>query len=183
MRNQVAITGMGVISPIGLDLPAVAASLREARSGIRLVQVPPIERGFAAGAIDASFEDAFTRLETPFLDRCAQMAVLAARQAVEDAGLPASFAGFGGRAGVYYGNVNGGTTAEQGWFEQMLLGQKQAVPLVITGPSTLCRRATCAAPELPMIAMIVNGRAACFPPSSICSNQPCSAVVPPLTLP
>ena len=126
MRNQVAITGMGVISPIGLDLPTVATSLREARSGIRLVHVPPIERGFAAGAIEASFEESFTRLETPFLDRCAQMAVLAARQAVEDAGLPPSFADFAGRAGVYYGNVNGGTTAEQGWFEQMLLGGKQA---------------------------------------------------------
>jgi 3-oxoacyl-[acyl-carrier-protein] synthase II len=126
MRNQVAITGMGVISPIGLGVPAVAASLREARSGIRLVQVPPIERAFAAGAIDASFEDAFTKLELPFLDRCAQMAVLAARQAVADAGLETSFEAFGGRAGVYYGNVNGGTTAEQGWFEQMLLGGKQA---------------------------------------------------------
>ena len=126
MRNQVAITGLGVISPIGLDAAAVAASLREARSGIRLVHVPPIERGFAAGAIDASFEGSFTKLELPFLDRCQQMAVLAARQAVADAGLDPLLDKYGGRAGVYYGNVNGGTTAEQGWFQQMLLEQKQA---------------------------------------------------------
>src|SRR5690606_8302864 len=76
--------------------------------------------------IDASFEDRFTKLELPFLDRCAQMAVLAARQAVEDAGLAPTLEALAGRAGVYYGNVNGGTGAEQGWFEQMLVAGKQA---------------------------------------------------------
>lgn len=125
MQNQVAITGLGAISPIGLDVPAVAASLREARSGIRLLQVAPIERGFPAGAIDASFEEPFSRLERPFLDRCQQMAVLAARQATQDAGYD-SFAGFGQRAGVYYGNVNGGVAAEQAWYQQLLLEHKQA---------------------------------------------------------
>ena len=53
MRKLVAITGLGVISPVGLDVPSVAASLREARSGIRLVHAPPIERGFAAGKVEA----------------------------------------------------------------------------------------------------------------------------------
>src|SRR5690606_11682568 len=99
--------------------------LREARSGIRLLQVAPIERGFPAGAIDASFEEPFSRLERPFLDRCQQMAVLAARQATQDAGYD-SFAGFGQRAGVYYGNVNGGVAAEQAWYQQLLLEHKQA---------------------------------------------------------
>ena len=114
MRKLVAITGLGVISPVGIDVPSVAASLREARSGIRLVHAPPIERGFAAGKVDASFEDRFTKLELPFLDRCQQMAVLAAGQAIGDAGFD-SFAGLGQRAGVYYGNVNGGSATGQGW--------------------------------------------------------------------
>ncbi len=125
MRNQVAITGLGVLSPIGLDISAVAESLQEARSGIRLIHAPPIERGFAAGAIEASFEESFTKLERPFLDRCQQMAVLAARQAAQDAGFD-SFEDFGQRAGVYYGNVNGGVAAEQAWYEQMLVEHKQA---------------------------------------------------------
>ena len=77
MRAQVAITGMGVISPIGIGVPEVAASLRDARSGIRLHRAPPIEREFAAGVVEASFDDAFTRLELPFLDRTQQMALLA----------------------------------------------------------------------------------------------------------
>ncbi len=126
MRNQVAITGLGVLSPIGLDIASITDSLREGRSGIRLVHAPPIERGFPAGAIEASFEESFTKLERPFLDRCPQMAVLAARQAIEDAGLDASFAGFGQRAGVYYGNVNGGPATGQVWVEQMFLQGKQA---------------------------------------------------------
>ena len=126
MRDLVAITGLGVISPIGLDVTAVAASLRDARSGIRLVHTPPIQRGFPAGAIDASFEENFTKLEIPFLDRTQQMAILAARQAVEGAGLDPSFAAFGQRAGVYYGNVNGGSTTGQSWVDQLMLQGKQA---------------------------------------------------------
>ena len=125
MQQQVAITGLGVISPIGLDVQSVAASLRDARSGIRTMQVPPLQRDVAAGAIDASFEDAFTRLELPFLDRCQQMAILAARQAVEDAGFD-RFDAFGQRAGLYYGNVNGGVASAQAWYQQMLLEGKQA---------------------------------------------------------
>jgi 3-oxoacyl-[acyl-carrier-protein] synthase II len=104
---------------------SVAESLRDARSGIGSVRLPPIEREFAAGAIDASFEDAFTKLELPFLDRCQQMAVLAARQAASDAGFD-SFEEFGGRAGVYYGNVSGGAATQQAWNQQLLLEGKQA---------------------------------------------------------
>lgn len=125
MQHRVAITGMGVISPIGLDVGSVTASVRGARSGIRKVRVAPLEREFAAGAIEQSFEEAFTRLEIPFLDRCQQMAVLAARQAAEDAGFE-SFEAFGARAAVYYGNVNGGVAAAQSWYQEMLLAGKQA---------------------------------------------------------
>ena len=125
MQQQVAITGLGVISPIGLDVQSVAASLRDARSGISTMQAPPLQRDVAAGAIDASFEDAFTPLELPFLDRCQQMAILAARQAVEDAGFD-RFDAFGQRAGLYYGNVNGGVASAQAWYQQMLLEGKQA---------------------------------------------------------
>ncbi len=125
MQHRVAITGLGVLSPIGLDVASVAASLHEARSGIRTVRLPPLERDFAAGAIEQSFEDAFTKLELPFLDRCQQMAVLAARQAASDAGVD-SFAAFGQRAGVYYGNVSGGAATQQAWNQQLLLEGKQA---------------------------------------------------------
>lgn len=126
MREQVAITGMGVISPIGIGVPELAASLRDGRSGIRLHRAPPIEREFVAGVVDAGFEDRFTKLELPFLDRTQQMALVAAGQAIGDAGLEPSFAAYGDRGGVYYGNVNGGAATGQGWMEQLLLAHRQA---------------------------------------------------------
>jgi 3-oxoacyl-[acyl-carrier-protein] synthase II len=125
MQQRVAITGLGVVSPVGLDIASVAASLQEGRSGIRLLRASPLEREFAAGVIDASFEDRFTRIELPFLDRCQQMALVAAAQATQDAGMD-TLEALGQRAGVYYGNVNGGVATAQAWYEQMLLHARQA---------------------------------------------------------
>ena len=124
-RNAVAITGLGVLSPIGLDLASLTAALRETRSGITLIDAPPLQRRFPAGAIPQSFAEAFTALERPFLDRCQQLAILAARQAVEQAGFH-DFARLGVRAGVHYGNVNGGVATAQAWYQHLLVDGKQA---------------------------------------------------------
>lgn len=121
--NHVAITGMGLISPIGLSLGEAVRSLHAATSGIRLHQAPPIEKPFAAGAIPVSFEEHFGKLERPFLDRCQHMAILAAREAISEAGLD-DFSGYGPRAGLYYANVNGGTATGLQWFEQLLVHHK-----------------------------------------------------------
>lgn len=123
--RAVAITGLGVLSPIGLDVSQVEASLSSARSGIDLVEVPPLKKTFPAGVVKRSFEGAFTKLELPFLDRCQHLAILAARQAIADAGLD-DFSDYGLRAGLYYGNVNGGVAAEQVWYQQLLVEGKQA---------------------------------------------------------
>src|SRR5690606_7552871 len=122
--EDVAITGMGVVSPIGLNVAEAEASLRNAVSGIRLYEAPPIRKPFAAGAIPVQFEEEFPKLERPFLDRVQQMAILAARQAIAQAGLE-EFSGYGERAGLYYGNVNGGTATGLEWFQQLLLEGRQ----------------------------------------------------------
>lgn len=122
--EDVAITGMGVVSPIGLNVPEAEASLRTGASGIRLYEAPPIRKLFAAGAIPVQFEEAFPKLERPFLDRVQQMAILAARQAIAQAGLE-EFSAYGERAGLYYGNVNGGTATGLEWFQQLLLEGRQ----------------------------------------------------------
>jgi 3-oxoacyl-[acyl-carrier-protein] synthase II len=106
-------------------MPGLIAALRDTRSGVALVDAPPLQRRFPAGVIPVSFADAFTPMERPFLDRCQQMAVLAARQAVQDAGID-EFASLGVRAGVHYGNVNGGVATAQAWYQQMLLEGRQA---------------------------------------------------------
>jgi 3-oxoacyl-[acyl-carrier-protein] synthase II len=124
-KEAVAITGVGVLSPIGLDVEGVVDALRTARSGIDRITTPPTPREFAAGVVKQDFADAFTRLELPFLDRCQQLAIVSARQALLEAGIE-DFSDFGQRAGLYYGNVNGGAAATLEWSRQLMVEGKQA---------------------------------------------------------
>jgi 3-oxoacyl-[acyl-carrier-protein] synthase II len=124
-KRAVAITGLGVLSPIGQNVAQVVASLRSGYSGIRRVEAEPLSRPIPAGVVPADFEESFTRLERPFMDRVQHFAVLAARQAIEDAGI-LDFAPYGLRAGVYYGNVNGGASTVQSWANSLLVDRRQA---------------------------------------------------------
>ncbi len=123
-KNAVVVTGLGVISPIGLNIQELSMSLSTANSGIKLCEAPPLRQRYPGGLISESFTDKFTKLELPYLDRCQQMAILAARQAITDAGLD-SFADYGQRAGLFYGSVKGGVATEQGWYQQLLVEEKQ----------------------------------------------------------
>ncbi|MFC3108716.1 beta-ketoacyl-[acyl-carrier-protein] synthase family protein [Undibacterium arcticum] len=124
-KNTVVITGLGVISPVGLNADALFRSLSIATSGIRRCDADPLSKPFPAGLIPESFTERFTKLELPYLDRCQQMAILAARQAITDAGFD-NFAEYGQRAGLYYGSVKGGVATEQAWYQQLLVEGKQA---------------------------------------------------------
>jgi 3-oxoacyl-[acyl-carrier-protein] synthase II len=124
-NRAVVVTGMGVISPIGLNVQELTASLSSGRSGISLHTAAPLAKKFPAGSIATSFNDKFTKLELPYLDRCQQMAMLAAQEAILDAGFE-SFAEYDQRAGLFYGNVNGGIATEQAWYQQLLVDGKQA---------------------------------------------------------
>lgn len=123
-RLDVVITGMGVVTPIGLSVGELLASLRSNRPGIGLWQSPLLGRDLPAGLIARDFAGEFTRLELPYLDRCTQIALLAARQATADAGLE-QFAGHGARAGLFYGSVCGGVATEHDWVRQFFTEGKQ----------------------------------------------------------
>ena len=122
--RDVVITGMGVISPIGLNVTELLSSLRTNRSGIALWESPLLASKLPAGLVDHDFAGHFTKLELPYLDRCSQMALLAVRQATTDAGLD-QFAGFGQRAGLYFGTVGGGVKVEHDWVRQFYVEHKQ----------------------------------------------------------
>lgn len=124
MRRAVVVTGIGVISPIGSNVTEFLASLRGNRSGIRLWESPLLTRSFPAGWIDRDFSGEFSKLDQPYLDRCSQIAILAARQAAADAGLE-QFAEYGVRAGLYFGSVGGGVATEHEWVRQFHVEQKQ----------------------------------------------------------
>jgi len=109
--HRVVLTGLGAVSPCGLDAPSSWEAVRDGRSGIG-----PITHwdasGWAvriAGQVDG-FDPLqhFDRKQARRLERFVQFALVAAREAVADAGLPTGTR-LGERAGVYVGSGIGGT--------------------------------------------------------------------------
>lgn len=91
--GRVAITGVGLISPLGNDYAAVAQSLRQGRSGVRAM--PEWEqrglKSLVAGALDGVEEKLerarFSKKIAPGMSDAAIYCGLSARDAVEDAEL------------------------------------------------------------------------------------------------
>ncbi len=126
-QREVVITGLGVVSPIGCGMAELVSHVSAGRSGIRLCEPQWMQKKFPAGVVPQVFSGEFTKLELPFLDRCTQMAVVASKQAIADAGL-GLFSDYAQRAGLYYGTVIAGAETTQFGFEQFLLERKNARP-------------------------------------------------------
>ncbi len=107
MRHRVAVTGLGVISPVGASPMDFYESLGCGRSGIRTL---PGTDNVAAGVVGFEADDHFSKLELAALDRFSQFALVAAGQAVTDAGLERENLTTP-RVGVYFGSGIGGSTA------------------------------------------------------------------------
>ncbi|MEP6881414.1 MAG: beta-ketoacyl-[acyl-carrier-protein] synthase family protein [Dokdonella sp.] len=130
-KQDVVITGMGVVSPIGLSVSELRESLLQNRSGIRLWQSPQLSRTLPAGVIERDFSDQFSKLELAYMDRCSQFGMLAAAQAMQDAGFD-DFEGYAQRAGLYCGSVTGGVKTEHEWVRQFYVdGMQSSKPFTI----------------------------------------------------
>jgi len=90
MQRRVAITGVGVISAIGNNRDEFWDSLSNGRSGIRPLQsIPAGQLRFPNAAEVQNYEATshFEEKDLSLLDRFAQFGVIAAREAVQDAGI------------------------------------------------------------------------------------------------
>lgn len=88
--NRVAITGLGCISALGQTAAETWAGLAEGRCGIATITlVPPENLSCKVVAEVKGFEPEkhFDERQSPMLDRFSQFAIVAAREAVKDAGL------------------------------------------------------------------------------------------------
>ena len=88
--NRVVITGIGVVSPVGLTLDEFWSALIEPRSGIRTLRDIAIDRLTTRQAAQVTNFDPTEYFEPKYLgllDRFSQFAVYAARAAVRDADL------------------------------------------------------------------------------------------------
>ncbi|MGA3187152.1 MAG: beta-ketoacyl-[acyl-carrier-protein] synthase family protein [Bryobacteraceae bacterium] len=112
--RRVAVTGIGVISAVGANRESFWRALAAGESGIRPMEiVAPGTVRFpnAAEARDYRTADHFDEKELALLDRFAQFAAVAAREAVTDAGIEWTQE-LRGRSSVVTGSSTGGQTSE-----------------------------------------------------------------------
>ncbi len=119
MQRRVAVTGLGAISALGVNVDQFQRALAEGRSGIAPIQRPPAGLRFSHGA-EAPFDAAafFDAKQADFLDRFAQMGVAAAREAVADSGIDFK-GGLGASSAIVTGSCLGGKVAEEEGYAQL----------------------------------------------------------------
>lgn len=132
-RTRVVVTGLGIVSSIGIGLDEVWASATEGRSGagdIELFDPTGLSTTIACQVKDFHPTDFIERREARRMDRFAQLGVGAAQMALEDAGLASKE--LGDRAGAIVGTGIGGLEAFEEQAKVMInVGPDRVSPLFI----------------------------------------------------
>lgn len=138
--RRVAITGIGIISSLGITLEENWAALREGRSGISPlsgVDFHNLALRFANGAQVRAFDATkhFEPGKEDYIDRFAQFSVVAARDAMRDSGLELT-PQLRERSAIVCGSAVGGQAAIEVGFEDLYVTDRGRVhPLTI--PKTM----------------------------------------------
>jgi nodulation protein E len=134
MTRRVAVTGIGTISALGLDQTAFFEALASGRSGIRkMTLIPGNSLRFSNGAEVPAYDPAafLDERDTGYLDRFAQFALIAAREAVSDSGLSFDPA-LAETAAIVTGSCIGGKSTEDVEFRNLYeLKSSRFPPLTI----------------------------------------------------
>ncbi len=136
--NRVAVTGIGVICALGRNSEEFKGALREGRSGIRPIQSADCSTlRFRNGAEVVGYDHHpyFDDKRADFMDRFAQFAVIAAREAVNDAGIEWTPELREASAIITGSCVGGQATEDTGFHNVYKLGQNRVHPLTI--PKTM----------------------------------------------
>lgn len=115
--RRVAVSGIGIVSPLGNNTADVWQRASAGRSGVRRLETPFAHRLHAAIAATVDCDEALATdtLQSRLLDRFSQFALYAARQAVADAQQALDSADRN-RTGVFVGTGMGGThTMDSGY--------------------------------------------------------------------
>jgi nodulation protein E len=136
--RRVAITGLGAICALGRTVSETAVSLRAARSGIGPIESADVSQmRFQNGAEVRGYthQPYFDDRRADFIDRFAQFAVIAAREAVADAGIEWT-PELRETAAIITGSCVGGQSTEDIGFQEVYkLGHNRVHPLTI--PKTM----------------------------------------------
>jgi 3-oxoacyl-(acyl-carrier-protein) synthase len=131
--RRVAVTGAGVISPLGTTLEEFHRSLAAGRSGIRRLAPELAERsGVQVGApLDWNPAGLFKEAEAANLDRVSQFALAAAAQAIAASGLQMENLNRD-RVGVSWGTGMGGAQTQEASYKQVYgAGEWRVRPLTV----------------------------------------------------
>lgn len=133
--NRVVVTGLGAVTPLGHTAAAYWANLKQGASGLGPITLPPapeqLAQKVAAEVKDFDPLEHFEERELSTLDRVSQFAVVAAREAIAQAGIvfdmPLSV-----RTACIVGSGAGGQTTQDESFRRVYLEKKTRVfPLSI----------------------------------------------------
>lgn len=132
--KRVVITGAGTINPLGADVPSTLEAMREGRCGISDLEFQDVERlSIRIGGQVKNYdpEAQFNRQQLALFDRFTQFTLIAARQAIAQAGL--EFTGeLAAKAGVILGNSGGGmTTLDENYRSVYEEGKNRVHPFVV----------------------------------------------------
>jgi 3-oxoacyl-[acyl-carrier-protein] synthase II len=131
--RRVAITGAGVVSPLGNSLQDFHRALAEARPGIGALPAPVAQgSGVKVGAlVDWNPASMFKDAEAANIDRVSQFALAAASQALAASGLDLKTADRE-RIGVYWGTGMGGAHTLEASFKTVYgAGEWRVRPLTV----------------------------------------------------
>ncbi|MGD9117391.1 MAG: beta-ketoacyl-ACP synthase II [Dehalococcoidia bacterium] len=163
--KRVVVTGMGAISPVGLNIPDMWQALIAGKSGVDYISIfdpAPLETKFAAEAKGFDPLVYFGRKEAHRMDRFTQFAAAASIQAVEAANLKISN-GNNEDTGVIIGSSVGGLLSIS---EQLKIlndaGPKRISPI-------LAPTMTGDAPSV-QVSLVLGTKGLSYSPSSACSS-------------
>ena len=132
--HRVVITGAGTINALGHNVPDTLEAMREGRCGIGPLDIPDVDRlAIQIGGQVKGFEaeGLFNRQQMSLYDRFTQFTLVAAREALAQAGL--EFHGeLSARSGVVLGNSGGGmTTLDENYRTVYEAGKNRVHPFVV----------------------------------------------------
>ncbi|MCW8842070.1 MAG: beta-ketoacyl-[acyl-carrier-protein] synthase family protein [Rhodobacteraceae bacterium] len=132
--KRVVITGAGTINALGHNVPETLEAMREGRCGIGALDVRDVDRlAIKIGGQVHGFESEglFNRQQIALYDRFTQFALVAAREAIGQAGL--SFSGdLAARCGVVLGTSGGGMqTLDENYRTVYEDGKNRVHPFVV----------------------------------------------------
>lgn len=132
--RRVVITGSGTINALGHDVPKTLEAMREGHCGIGLLDIRDVDRlAIKIGGQVTNFDEHthFNRQQISLFDRFTQFTILAAAQAIHEAGL--TFLGaLADRSGVVLGTSGGGlNTQDESYRAVYEEGKNRVHPLIV----------------------------------------------------